>query len=196
MSGVLKSVFEASQKAQDDRTEEVEQLTASLQSKHLTNLASVGKVGSTVSVLGSMIVRGGKVSPPVENGDANLTLTEADHADRMVMQIDVAADRTYSIPAPSAAGVTYRLVGQGSGSAADGHDIILDNATTVFFDGAITHLDTGGNAAGVWGNGTSENRLQINVPAAYDLTLVAKSTTVMYITGTVTSGTAPAFAAQ
>ena len=135
---------------------------------------------------------------PVENGDADLTVTEDLHAGTVVMQTDVSADRTYTIPAPSAAGVTYRFVGQGSGSAADWHDIILSTAAAaggVFFDGMITHLDTDADNVGVWANGTSHDQLQINVPAGYDITLIAKSTTVYYITGTVTSATVPAFSA-
>lgn len=55
MSGVTKSVFEASQKAQDDRTEEVEQLTASLQSTHLPNLKSVGRFGKEIRILGNPV---------------------------------------------------------------------------------------------------------------------------------------------
>ena len=135
---------------------------------------------------------------PVENGDADLTVTEALHAGTIVMQTDVSDDRTYTIPAPSVAGVTYRFIGQGSGSAADGHDIIFTTGTAgVFFDGMITHLDTTAdeNVEGVWANGTSHDHLRVNVPAGYDITLIAKSTTVFYITGTVTSATVPAFTA-
>jgi len=144
---------------------------------------------------------------PVENGDANLTVTEALHAGTIVMQTDVSGDKTYTIPAPSAAGVTYRFVGQGTGAAADGHDVILTTGTAgVFFDGMITHLNTTTNDNSedavdnqfntpVWGNGTEHDHLQINVPAGYDITLIAKSTTVFYITGSVTSNTAPAFTA-
>jgi hypothetical protein len=50
--------------------------------------------------------------------------------------------------------------------------------------------------AGAWANGSTHDRFQINVPAAYDITLVSLSTTVMYITGHVLGATAPAAAAQ
>ena len=137
---------------------------------------------------------------PVENGNADLTITEALHAGTIVMQTDVEEDRTYTIPAPSAAGVTYRFVGQGEGSEADGHDVILTTGTAgVFFDGMITHHSTandnsgGALNVGVWADGTGHDHLQINLPAGYDITLIAKSTTVYYITGSVTSAAAPAF---
>ena len=167
-----------------------------------TDVNIVGVAGETALnvTAGNVAIAGELQAPvlkaPVENGDANLTITEALHAGTIVMQTDVSADRTYTIPAPSAAGVTYRFVGQGSGSAADAHDVILTTGTAgVFFDGMITHLATGGNAAGVWGNGSSHDKLQINVPAGYDITLIAKSTTVYYITGSVTGATAPEFSA-
>ena len=131
---------------------------------------------------------------PVENGDADLNVTPALHAGRTIMQTDVSADRTYTITAPTAAGISYHFVGQGSGAGADGHDIIIKcTDDTEFFDGAITFLDTDNAISAVHGNGTNHDQLQINVPAAYDLHICAKSTTVWYIWGTVTSATAPAF---
>ena len=155
---------------------------------------------NTVTVTGEL--RAPVLKAPVENGDADLTVTEALHAGTVVMQTDVGADRTYTIPAPSAAGVTYRFLGQGTGAAADGHDVILTTGTAgVFFDGMITHHDTDADSSGsalnvgVWGNGTSHDLLTLNVPAGYDITLIAKSTTVFYITGTVTSADVPAFTA-
>ena len=150
----------------------------------------------TLAVTGEL--RAPVLKAPVENGDADLTVTEALHAGTVVMQTDVGAARTYTIPAPSAAGVTYRFLGQGTGAAADSHDVILTTGTAgVFFDGVITHIETDAGAANVpvWGNGTSHDLLTLNVPAGYDITLIAKSTTVFYITGTVTSADVPAFTA-
>ena len=152
---------------------------------------------STNSLVCSGELNAPVMKAPVENGDANLTVSEAVHAGTIVMQTDVAADKTYTIPAPTQAGVTYRFLGQGTGAGADGHDVILSLPATVFFDGAITHLNTttgdGTIPAAVFGNGTSHVTLTINLPAAYDLTLIAKSSTVFYITGTVTASPVPAF---
>ena len=150
------------------------------------------------SVTGSIEFTGNtsiRKTAAVVNGDADLTLTEATHAGRTVMQTDVSADRTYTIPAPSAAGIKYHFVGQGTGAAADGHAVILRSTDdTEFFDGAVTFLDTDNEVSGVWGNGTNHDKFTINVPAAYDIHLCAASTTVWYIWGNVTSATAPAFA--
>ena len=160
-----------------------------------------------LEVSGNTIMKGintiqkSKVS---ENGDADLTVTEALHAGSVIMQTDVSADRTYTLPTPSE-GVVYRLLGQGSGSAADGHDVILQLGTNSHnFDGMITWLNTIQNdnsddtadntfVTGVWGDGSTHDKLQINVPAGYDITLIGKNTTIFYITGNVTSATVPAF---
>ena len=78
----------------------------------------------------------------LENGDADLTVTEALHAGSVIMQTDVSADHTYTLPTPSK-GAVYRFLGQGSGAAADGHDIILQLGTATHnFDGMITHHNT------------------------------------------------------
>tara|TARA_Y100001963_G_C6631566_1_gene376554 strand:+ start:196 stop:810 length:615 start_codon:yes stop_codon:yes gene_type:complete len=169
---------------------------------NLADTSATQAVTGSVNFTGDTAVR--KTSAVV-NGDANLTLTELLHSGRTVMQTDVSADRTYTIPAPSAAGITYHFVGQGTGAAADGHDIILrPTDDTEFFDGAITWMNTIANDNSddavdnqfinpVWANGTNHDQLQINVPASYDIHICAASTTVWYIWGTVTGATAPAF---
>jgi hypothetical protein len=147
--------------------------------------------------LGTGTIRAITVPEWVTNGDADLTVTEALHAGKVIYQTDVSADKDYTIATPSAAGITYRFIGVGTGAAADGHAIILDFADDAcYFQGAVVHLDTNADNVAVWGNGTSHDRFTINVPSCYDITLVAKSTGVCYITGYVVSATAPAFAAQ
>ena len=64
----------------------------------------------------------------------------------------------------------------------------------------ITHHDTGIDTSGgslnvgVWANGGSHDKLTVNLPAGYDITLIGKNATTFYITGTVTSDEAPVFA--
>ena len=177
----------------------------------LTVTPDTNAASSTTSIAGKLAVTGALSAPilkaPVENGNDDLTIKEDLHAGTVIIQTDVAANRTYTLPAPSAAGVIYRFLGQGSGAAADGHSIIITTGTAgVFFDGMITMLMTTTNDNSnddadnqfntpVWADGTAHDHLQINVPAGYDITLIAKSTTVYYITGTVTSATAAAFTA-
>ena len=69
--------------------------------------------------LGTGTLRAKTVPSWVTNGDAALSVTEALHAGKVVWQNDVSADRTYSIATPSAAGITYRFIGVGTGAAAD-----------------------------------------------------------------------------
>ena len=148
------------------------------------------EVDGNVISKGINTIRKVKVS---QNDDANLTVTEALHAGSVIMQTDVSGDKTYTLPTPSA-GAIYRFLGQGSGTAADGHAIILQLGTdTHNFDGMITFLDTDNEISGIWGNEGNHDKFQINVPAGYDITLIGKNTTTFYITGTVTSATAPAF---
>ena len=146
---------------------------------------------------GSATLRQKTVPAWVTNGDADLTVTEATHAGKVIYQTDVSANKDYNIATPSAAGVTYRFIGVGTGAAADGHAVILDfSDDACYFKGAVVFLDTDNEVSAIWGNGSSHDRFTINVPSCYDLTLVALSTGVMYITGYVVSATAPAFAAQ
>ena len=146
---------------------------------------------------GSATLRQKTVPEWVTNGDDDLTVTEATHAGKVIYQTDVSANKDYNIATPSAAGITYRFIGVGTGAAADGHDIILDfSDDACYFKGAVRFLDTDNEVSVIWGNGTSHDRFQINVPAAYDIELVALSTGVMYITGYVCGATAPGFAAQ
>ena len=155
------------------------------------NSGDTQTVASTATFTGNSVMRR---TDAVANAEADLSVTEALHAGRTIMQTDASADRTYTIAAPSSAGVKYHFVGQGSGTAADGHDIIIKTTdNTEFFDGAITFLDTDNEVSGIWGNGTNHDQLQINVPATYDIHICAASTTVWYIWGTVTGATAPAF---
>jgi hypothetical protein len=48
----------------------------------------------------------------------------------------------------------------------------------------------------VFSNGSSNSSVQLNVPQAFDITIVGKDTTNYQIFGTVTSTTVPAFADQ
>ena len=58
------------------------------------------------------------------------------------------------------------------------------------------HLDTNADNAVVYPNGSSNSSLQLNVPAAFDVTFIGLDRTNYQVLGNVTSTTAPAFAAQ
>ena len=136
------------------------------------------------------------LSAPVVSTNADLTVTEALHAHRTVVTIDLTADRTFTLPTPIA-GMTLRFVY--GHTAADGHDVLITagSGNTLFFKGSVVHHDTdqtGQTSAMVFSNGSSNEVFQMNVPAGFEINLVASSTTVWYISGWVASATAPTFA--
>ena len=72
-----------------------------------------------------------------------------------------------------------------------------DRPKTNFFIDGVTFLDTDGNAiSSVFSDGNSNSKIQMNVPAGFEVTIVGKDTTNYQIFGNVTSTTAPTFADQ
>ena len=134
---------------------------------------------------------------PVSLADADVTLTEATHAGRLLIGNDLTADRTLTLPTPIA-GMEFRIVGPNiAAGAEDGHDLLISAGTgnSIYFQGQVTFLDIDGDANSVVGSdGDSNETLQINVPGHYDITLVGVSATIWRVSGFVSSDTAPAFA--
>ena len=132
---------------------------------------------------------------PVSLSDGNVTLTNATHSGRVLLVPDGGQDNTYTLPAPIA-GSMFRFVY--AGGAADATDaIIITPGNTNFYIGGITFLDTDGNAiSSVFSNGSSNSSVQLNVPQAFDITIMGLNTTNYQIFGNATSTTAPAFADQ
>ena len=131
---------------------------------------------------------------PVSLDDGDQTLDNATHSGRVLLVPDGGQDNTYTLPAPIA-GSVFRFVY--AGGAADATDaIIVTPGNTNFFIGGITHLDTNADNVTVFSDGNSNSKVQLNVPQAFDITIVGKDTTNYQIFGTVTSTTVPAFADQ
>ena len=137
------------------------------------------------------------LNAPVSLADANVTLTEATHAGRLLIGNNLTADRTLTLPTPIA-GMEFRIVGPNIASAAeDDYDLIISAGTgnSIYFQGQVTFLDIDGDANSVVGSdGDSNETLQINVPGHYDITIVGVSATIWRISGIVSSDTAPVFA--
>ena len=144
---------------------------------------------------GPVISNNGFQGPFTELADADTTLTRTANAGRINFVPDTGADRTYTLPAPEA-GVAYRFVY--AGGAADATDaIFVTPGNTNFFIGNLTHLDSDGETiAPVFPDGDSNSKLQVNVPQAFDITIIGKDSTNYQIFGTVTSVTVPAFSDQ
>ena len=135
-------------------------------------------------------------SKPVVLADSTpTTLTIAANCGRTNVIVDLTATTTYNIPTPTAAGQYYHFIY--GGNAADAQNVILRTVTTnnsVYFKGAITHLDTNADNVAIFSDGDSNEMLTITTPQTIDVHCLALSTTVWYIWGTACSVTAPAFA--
>ena len=131
---------------------------------------------------------------PISLADADVTLDNATHSGRVLLVPDGTQDNTYTLPAP-VAGSMFRFVY--AGGAADATDaIIVTPGNTNFYIGGVTFLDTDDAISAVFSDGNSNSKIQINVPAGFDVTIVGLDTTNYQIFGTVTSATAPTFADQ
>ena len=142
----------------------------------------------------------GIVAAPVALADGDATLTAAANGGGVVNLVpNGTQDNTYTLPAP-VAGQSFTFVY--AGGAADATDFIINTGsdTNFFIGGVIFHDTDAGPAAAevsvVYSDGNSNSKLQVNVPAAAQITVLAKDNTNWQIWGTVAAATAPAFADQ
>jgi len=132
---------------------------------------------------------------PVALADGNVTLTNATHSGRVLIVPDGGQDNTYTLPTPVAGAMFTFVYG---GAAADATDFIIDaGSDTNFFVGNVAFNDTDDGAASVvFADGNSNSKLQVNVPGAAVINVMAKDGVNWYVWGSVTGATAPAFADQ
>ena len=131
---------------------------------------------------------------PVSLSDGNVTLTNATHSGRILLVPDGSQDNTYTLPAPIAGSMFRFVYAGGAGDATDA--LIITPGNTNFYIGQVVHLDTNADNLTVFSNGSSNSSVQLNVPQAFDITIIGLNTTNYQIFGTVTSTTVPAFADQ
>ena len=127
----------------------------------------------------------------VQSDSATETLSAAD-AGKIIVIPNVGQDSVYSLPAPEV-GLHLHVVGFGA-LAADGHDVSFHTGTlnTDYFHGAIVHHDTdltGQTTAIVWGDGDSNDKIKLDVPEAFDVHFMGKSSTSWYLWGWMASAT-------
>ena len=138
----------------------------------------------------------GVVATPVALADGDVTLTAATNGGGVINLVpNGTQDNTYTLPAP-VAGQSFTFVY--AGGAADATDFIVDTGSdTNFFIGGVVFHDTDDGAVSVvFSDGNSNSKLQVNVPAAANITCIAKDATNWQIFGTAVGATAPAFADQ
>ncbi len=103
----------------------------------------------------------------------------------------VTANVTMTLPATPTLGEKHKLVF--IGTAADAEDWVITAAA--FFKGGVAFFDVGGTTAAVYANGTTENTMTVNNPAAgTEITFIGDGTN-WTVTGMVSSADAPAFTA-
>ena len=138
----------------------------------------------------------GIVATPVALADTNATLTAATNGGGVINLVpNGTQDNTYTLPAP-VAGTSFTFVY--AGGAADATDFIINTGSdTNYFIGGVTFHDTDDGACSVvFSDGNSNSKLQVNVPAAANITVIAKDATNWQIFGTAVGATAPTFADQ
>jgi len=138
----------------------------------------------------------GIVATPVALADGNASLTAATNGGGVVNIVpNGTQDNTYTLPAP-VAGQSFTFVY--GGGAADATDFIINTGSnTNYFIGGVAFHDTDDGAASVvFSDGNSNSKLQVNVPAAAQITVIAKDGTNWQVWGTVVGATAPTFADQ
>ena len=133
------------------------------------------------------------LAAPVALADtAAITLTAATNGGRTNVFPNTGQNTTVTLPTPSA-GLSFRFIY--GGEAADATDHIIKTAgNTIFFKGALTHLDTDGDTnAVVFSDGNSNSIISLITPASYVIDLVGASATVYHVSGFVSDATVPTF---
>jgi len=134
------------------------------------------------------------LAAPVALADtAAITLTAAANAGRTNVFPNTGQNTTVTLPTPSA-GLSFRFIY--GGEAADATDHIIKTAgNTIFFKGALTHLDTDGNSnATVFSDGNSNSVISLVTPQSYVIDLVGASATVYFVSGFISDVTVPTIA--
>jgi hypothetical protein len=157
---------------------------------------SVNSSTGAVTVAAVSLGASGIVATPVSLADGNASLTAATNGGGVVNIVpNGTQDNTYTLPAP-VAGTSFTFVY--GGGAADATDFIINTGSnTNYFIGGVAFHDTDDGAASViFSDGNSNSKLQVNVPASAQITVIAKDGTNWQVWGTVVGATAPAFADQ
>ena len=147
------------------------------------------------STTGAVTILNNAGLAPVALPNEDVAITTAANSGVLNIVADVSADRTYTLPTPVAGAVFNFIYG---GGAADGHDAIFTTGSDLlYFVGGVVFTDTDDSSvAMVFSDGNSNSKMQVNVPAAMNVTFVGTSATTYQVFGTVVSATAPTFADQ
>ena len=138
------------------------------------------------------------LSAPVTLADASSTnITAAVNGGRTNMVVDTSQASTYVLPTPSA-GLTFKFIYIGAATDTSSH-IWQTAGNTIFFKGVLMHHDlnvTAQTSNVVFPNGSSNSKITLAIPEAYEINLVGVSATVYALSGWTGGNTPVAFADQ
>lgn len=171
----------------------------------LANMSAFDEVRDLLEIVQGATVTAAELQAAADVSNRLVTITNADTAisaansGKPHVIDDVSADRTFTLPTP-ASGLEYRFYPKLN--AADGHDWIFSTGSnTNYIVGGVQFLDTDAGAGAdeislVVGNGSSNSKLQVNLPQPGTVLHFICDGTLWVVGGIVCSATAPAFADQ
>ena len=123
---------------------------------------------------------------------SDVGLTEATHAGRILLIPDYQANRTVTLPTPSA-GMEFRFI-YGGVNITNANFILNSSATTVHFHGTVAHIDSNADSVAVSADGANDDIFTAITFTGIDITCIGNSATEWFVSGQVVGATAPTFA--
>ena len=131
---------------------------------------------------------------PITFGDEDTTLTATANAGRVNVVPAITADRTLTLPSPTA-GVWFKIIY--GGAAEEAQNLIIDTGSdTNYYIGGVVHIQSDADSASVYSDGNSNSKLTLTDFGIFEINLLAKDSTNWIIWGYQEGADAPAFADQ
>tara|TARA_R110002020_G_scaffold114342_1_gene262958 strand:+ start:57 stop:578 length:522 start_codon:yes stop_codon:yes gene_type:complete len=151
--------------------------------------ATTGAVTTEFSLDGS-----GLQVTPITFGDEDTTLTATANAGRVNVVPAITADRTLTLPSPTA-GVWFKIIY--GGAAEEAQNLIIDTGSdTNYYIGGVVHIQSDADSASIYSDGNSNSKLTLTDFGIFEINLLAKDSTNWIIWGYQEGADAPAFADQ
>ena len=131
---------------------------------------------------------------PITFGDEDTTLTATANAGRVNVVPAITADRTLTLPSPTA-GVWFKIIY--GGAAEEAQNLIIDTGSdTNYYIGGVVHIQSDADSASIYSDGNSNSKLTLTDFGIFEINLLAKDSTNWIIWGYQEGADAPAFADQ
>ena len=131
---------------------------------------------------------------PITFSDADTTLTATANAGRINVVPAITANRTLTLPSPTA-GIWFKFIY--GGAAEEAENLIIDTgADANFFIGGVIHLDSNADNVSVYADGNSNSILTLTDFGLFEINILAKDSTNWIIWGHQEGADVPAFTDQ